>query len=305
MNQFTSSFWSWFISGTTILSFIAVLWLIRWMSRGKGPAQGEKAETMGHVWDEDLAELNNPLPRWWLYLFYITIVFGAGYLLLYPGLGSYKGLLGWTEVNQYHKEMKKADQLYGPLYDKYQNIPIAKLVNDPQAVQMGRRLFATYCTNCHGSDARGVRGFPNLRDNDWLYGGTPKDIETTITNGRQGAMPTWGPILGHEGVVQVAEYVRSLSGRAVNPALAAKGQKIFKQNCTPCHGPEGKGNQLMGAPNLTDNIWLYGGSRKRIQESIAKGRQGKMPAQGEALGAAKVHLLATYVFSLRLDKDTE
>lgn len=305
MNQFTSSFWSWFIAITTILSFVAVLWLIRWMSRGKPPAPGEKPETMGHVWDEDLAELNNPLPRWWLYMFYITIVFGAGYLALYPGLGSYKGLLGWTEINQYQQEVDAAQRRYGPLYDKYLNIPIATLVNDPKAVEMGAHLFSTYCTACHGSDARGVRGFPNLRDNDWLYGGTPEDIEKTITDGRQGAMPAWGPMLGYEGVFQVAEYVRSLSGREVDPVVAAKGKDIFKQNCTPCHGPDGKGNQQIGAPNLTDNIWLYGGTQKRIQETIAGGRQGHMPAHGEFLGPAKVHLLATYVFGLRLDKEID
>lgn len=302
MSDFTHGFWSWFIIVVTLVSIAGLLWLIRWMSSGRR-APGEKVETMGHVWDGNLEELNNPLPRWWLIKFYLTLAFGAVYLLLYPGLGAFKGLLGWTEVGQYQQEVAAAEAEYGPQYERFHSTPVAALVNDPAAVQTGERLFSTYCTTCHGSDARGVRGFPNLRDDDWLYGGTAEDIEHTILNGRSGAMPGWEPILGYEGVFQVAEFVRSLSGREVDAVVADRGKDIFDQNCAVCHGPDGAGNTQIGAPNLTDNIWLHGGTQQRIQETIAKGRNSQMPAHKEFLGQARVHLLATYVFGLRLDKD--
>ncbi len=302
MSDFTSGFWSWFITLTTVLSILGLLWLIRWMSGGRRPP-GEKVETMGHVWDENLEELNNPLPRWWLIKFYLTLAFGAVYLLLYPGLGTFKGLLGWTGVGQYEQEVAAAEAEFGPLYEKYHATPVPALVNDPAAVQIGERLFSTYCTTCHGSDARGVRGFPNLRDDDWLYGGTADDIQHTILNGRNGVMPPWEAVIGYEGVFNVTEYVRSLSGREVDAVVAARGGEIFAQNCAVCHGADGTGNIQMGAPNLTDNIWLHGGTQKAIQESIARGRNNHMPAHREFLGEAKVHLLATYVFGLRLDRD--
>ncbi|HKK16565.1 MAG TPA: cbb3-type cytochrome c oxidase N-terminal domain-containing protein, partial [Gammaproteobacteria bacterium] len=208
MSDFTSGFWSWFIILVVVASFIAIFWLIRWMSTGKVQKTTDgKVETMGHVWDENLEELNNPLPRWWLIMFYITLFFGIGYLLLYPGLGSFGGLLGWTQTGQYQQEMQQANETYGPIYNKFLNTDVAKLIDDPEALKIGERLYSTYCTTCHGSDARGVRGFPNLRDNDWLYGGSPEKIEETITNGRQGAMPAWGESLGQEGVFQATEYV--------------------------------------------------------------------------------------------------
>ena len=304
MNTFTSGFWNWFIILIVIVSFAFIFWLIRWTSVGKMKGQEEgKVETMGHVWDENLEELNNPLPRWWLYMFYITLVFGIVYLALYPGLGSFRGLLGWTEVKQYENEVQKANEKYAPIYDKYKNVDIAKLVNEPEALKIGERLFSTYCTVCHGSDARGVRGFPNLRDNDWLYGGTPEKIQETIMNGRQGTMPAWGTILNHQDIFNVAQYVQSLSGRAVDSVTAYKGKQIFDKNCVICHGPDGKGNQNIGAPNLTDNIWLYGGTQKQILQSITMGRTGKMPDHKGFLGEAKVHLLAAYIYGLSVDEN--
>lgn len=299
MSDFTSSFWSWFIALATVISIAGIVWLIRWMSGGQAP--GTQAESMGHVWDEDLYELNNPLPRWWLYMFYLSLVFGAGYLLLYPGLGSFRGLLGWEDTVAWEREMAAAEERYGPIYNRFQEVPIATLVNDAEAVRIGERLFSTYCTTCHGSDARGVRGFPNLRDTDWLYGGTPDDIETTITHGRHGVMPGWLALLGDDGVFDVTEYVRGLSGREVDGVVAARGREIYTRNCAACHGADGRGNQIIGAPNLSDNIWLHGGTQKRIQETIANGRNSVMPPHGQFLGKAKVHLLATYVFGLRVD----
>ena len=298
MADFTSSFWNWYIIIPTLGGILGCFLLVRWLSGGT-VKKGEKAGSMGHVWDENLEELNNPLPSWWLKLFYITLVFGLGYLVLYPGLGSFPGLLGWTSVGQYDRQMDLADARYGPLFTKYRGMPIIALAADPAAHKMGERLFVTYCAVCHGSDARGARGFPNLRDNDWLYGGSPDQIEQSILNGRGGVMPAWKDALGGEqGVADVVQYVLSLSGRNVDQAAAARGKEKFQTFCVACHGPEGKGNQALGAPNLTDNIWLYGGSEKAVTETVSNGRHGKMPAHKEFLGEDKVHLLAAYVYSL-------
>ena len=298
MADFTSGFWSWYVIVGVVGGIAGMFWLNRWMSVGPRPRAGEKVKTMGHVWDEDLQELNNPLPRWWLNLFYVTLFFGVGYLALYPGLGTYRGLLGWTETGQYDREIAAADKQYGPLYEKYSKQDLQVLATDREALKTGERLFVNYCSSCHGSDAGGGPGFPNLRDDDWLYGGDPQTIQTTIMNGRQAAMPAWGAVLGPDGVSNVAEYVLSLSGRSTDTAAVAAGKEKFQQLCVACHGPEGKGNQAMGAPNLTDNIWLYGGSKKIIMQTIDKGRNGRMPAHAEFLGEAKVHLLAAYVYSL-------
>jgi cytochrome c oxidase cbb3-type subunit 3 len=278
---------------------------VRWLS-GATAKKGETVESMGHVWDEDLEELNNPLPDWWLKLFYITLAFGLIYLVLYPGLGSFPGLLGWTSHGQYEREMDVADATYGPLFTRYRAMSIPAVAADPEARKMGERLFVNYCSVCHGSDARGARGFPNLRDNDWLYGGSPEQIEQSILNGRNGVMPAWKDALGgDQGVADVVQYVLSLSGRNVDEAAAARGKAKFQTFCVACHGPDGKGNQALGAPNLTDNIWLYGGSEKAVTETIANGRSGKMPAQKDTLGEDKVHLLAAYVYSLSTGQENE
>jgi cytochrome c oxidase cbb3-type subunit 3 len=217
---------------------------------------------------------------------------------LFPGLGAFKGFLGWTEVGQYEDEVAAADAEFGPLFAKFEQTPIPELAKDASAMAAGERLFVNYCAVCHGSDARGAAGFPNLRDDDWLYGGTPENIEATILNGRNGVMPAWeGPLGGEEGVNAVAEYVMSLSGRDVDETMAAAGKEKFAI-CVGCHMADGTGNQALGAPNLTDNVWLYGGSPRTIRESIAKGRNGIMPAHKDFLGTAKSHILAAYVYSL-------
>jgi len=264
-----------------------------------------KPESMGHVWDEDLQELNNPLPRWWLGMFYITLIFGAVYLVLYPGLGTFKGILNWTQVDRYNKEVADADKRFNPLYEGYLQEDLRTLVHNPKAMKTAARLFMNNCTICHSSDAGGSPGFPSLRDKDWLYGGEPETIKQSIMNGRAGVMPAWSAALGRDGVVNVAEYVLSLSGRKVNINAAQAGEEKYKQMCAGCHGTDGKGNTAMGAPNLTDNIWLYGGSQKTVIQSIEFGRKGNMPAHKDFLGEAKAHLLAAYVFSLstgNLDK---
>ncbi len=296
MSDFSGPFWTIVIVIAT-LGGIAGLWLLTvWQSR---VGSADQKETTGHVWDEDLTEFNNPLPLWWRNLFYVTLVFGVVYLLLYPGLGSFGMLLDWTQIKQYEEQMAEAEARYGPIFEKYLNQPVDEVVKDPEGLRIGERLYASYCTVCHGSDAGGVIGFPNLRDDDWLYGGTPEAIEASILNGRNGVMPGWKAALGgDEGVEQMTAYVLSLSGRQVDDAKAAAGQAKYGMFCIGCHGPEGKGNQALGAPNLTDQIWLYGGSPKAIAASIAIGRNGVMPAHEEFLGKAKVHLLAAYIYSL-------
>jgi cytochrome c oxidase cbb3-type subunit 3 len=306
---FVSSFWSWFIIILTSLGIIGCFWLIIWMSSGKRPKPDEQVATMGHVWDETLEEFSNPLPRWWLGMFYVTLIFGIIYLTLYPGLGSFAGVLGWTELKEYEQEIAAANSQYGPIYDKFKNEPIEKLAQTPEAVNIGHRLFMTYCTVCHGSDARGVpgKGFPNLRDDDWLWGGKPEEIEATIMDGRNppdapAVMMAWKDVIGgDEAVKNVAQYVISLNPKRqaeVDKAAAEKGQQTFTTTCSACHGPDGKGMQPLGAPNLTDDVWLYGSTAKAIETSVANGRKGTMPAHGEFLGVAKVHLLTTYVYSL-------
>jgi cytochrome c oxidase cbb3-type subunit 3 len=310
-----SAFWSTYVTLLTFATLAALVWLI--LAAREGQSEDLTERTTGHSYD-GIEEYDNPLPRWWFWLFVATLVFAVGYVLLYPGMGNWPGLLpgyqyldekthtpfadhrsGWSATHEWEREMARADQQYGPLYAKYAALPVAEVAKDEQALQMGGRLFANECSVCHGSDAKGAFGFPNLTDDDWLYGGQPETIETTITHGRQGAMPAWGAVLGEAGVKNVAGYVRSLSGLS-NPEgidLAA-GQKAFQTTCVACHGAEGKGTPAMGAPNLTDRAWLYGSSFEQVAQSIRAGRSGRMPAQGERLGKDKVHILAAYVYSL-------
>lgn len=299
MADFTSNFWSWFIAITTIISIIFLFVMVFKLSTGKKPLDKDgNVETMGHVWDESLEEYNNPLPRWWLYMFIGTLVWGCGYLLFYPGLGAYAGIGDWSSTGQYEKEKQRAEEKYGPIFEQYHNIDMKQLVSNDDAMEIGERLYASYCTQCHGSDARGARGYPNLRDDDWLYGGEPDNIYASIVNGRQGAMPAWSDILSREEIFNAVSYVEQLSGRTVDAKHAALGKQIYDTNCAVCHGPEGKGNHMFGAPNLTDDIWLYGGSQKKITESLVKGRNGIMPAHKEFLGEAKIHILSAYIYSL-------
>lgn len=298
MADFNSEFWHWYISIISILSILACVWLLRWMTTSSIP-DGEEVEDTGHIWDSDLTELNNPLPRWWLGLFYITIAFGGFYLLLYPGLGHYSGLLNWTSINAYEEEVEQMEARVGPIFARYQQQDIATLSKDEDAVDIGERLFVNYCATCHGSDARGARGFPNLRDGDWLWGGAPDNIKTSILDGRQGSMPAWKlPLGGDRGVDEVTQYVLSFSNRATINEFVAPGKAKFEIFCVACHGADGSGNTALGAPNLRDDTWLYGGSQTRIAQSIADGRNGKMPAHREFLGEAKVHLLTAYIYGI-------
>jgi cytochrome c oxidase cbb3-type subunit 3 len=295
-----SNFWSWYVAIITLANILACYWLIKWASK-KREGEAELGDVTGHKWDENLEEYNNPLPRWWLWMFYITIIFGLVYLVLYPGLGNYPGQLGWTSRGQYEKEIEQARLKYDPIFAAFAKQDIATLAKDPKAIKIGQRLFLNYCATCHGSDASGARGFPNLTDKDWLYGGSPDNIKTSIMEGRNGIMPPWEAALGEQGIEEVTHYVLSLGGRQHDAAKAAAGKTRFETMCAACHGPDGKGNTTIGAPNLTDNIWLYGGSPGVIKMSIAKGRQGHMPAHRDFLGENKVHVLAAYIYSLSAD----
>jgi cytochrome c oxidase cbb3-type subunit 3 len=302
MSDFVSDFWSLYVAVIVFVGIAGCAVFLWSQNVGVAAKDGGNADTTGHVWDETLEEFNNPLPKWWMWMFYLTVAFALGYLALYPGLGSYKGSLNWSSKGQYEAEIKKADETYGPIYEKYLKMDLKAVAADKQANEMGQRLFLTYCAQCHGSDAHGSKGFPNLADNDWLWGGEPETIEKTILEGRQGMMPAYGgnpdAVGGEAGAKEVANFVRSLSGLSHDAELAAKGKEKFATVCFACHGPEGKGQTAMGAPNLTDKTWLYGSSEATIVETITKGRANRMPAWKDFLGEAKVHLLAAYVLSL-------
>lgn len=302
MSDFTSGFWNIYIVVLTLIGIIGCGVLLWSQSKHKitmPPGSKIQTQTTGHLWDEDLTELNTPMPRWWMWLFYITIVFSLAYLVLYPGLGDYAGKLGWKSAGAYQQELKQAEAEYGPLFAKYQQQDLKAVAADPQARAIGERLFLTYCAQCHGSDARGSKGFPNLADNDWLYGGEPDVIKATIMKGRNGMMPPMAAAVGSEKDVEnVAHYVLSLSGSTADPIKSVLGRPKFVAACAACHGADGRGNPMLGAPNLSDKTWLYGGSADAIMETIRKGRANAMPAFNDFLGEAKVHVLAAYVWGL-------
>lgn len=296
MSDFTSSFWDWYIGVLTLVSIVACGVLLKVMSIRRAPGSG--VDMTGHTWDEDLGEYNNPLPRWWIWLFYITIVFSIVYLALYPGLGSWTGYWNWTSTGQYEAESRRAEEQYGPLFERFSGQDVKVLAMDPEARAIGQKLFLNHCAQCHASDARGSRGFPNLADRDWLWGGDPEAIRVSIADGRTGVMPPLGAVLGEEGAKDAAHYVRSLSGLTSDPLRVARGKEKYAANCAACHGPAGKGNPALGAPNLTDGIWLYGSGEQAIIETITRGRNNQMPAHKDFLSASKIHLLTAYVWGI-------
>jgi len=295
MSDFFSSGWSVYVAVATVLSLAACLALLLIAARRRVMA-GDN--TTGHVWDEDLRELNNPLPRWWMWLFVLTLVFSAGYLVLYPGLGSMRGELDWSSLAQHQAEQARASADTAPLYAAFAATPVPELARNPQAMAIGERLFANNCATCHGADARGSKGFPSLADADWLWGGTPEQITATITQGRQGMMPPMAAAVGNaEEVREVANYVLSLSGSPHNGIAAQLGRAKFAA-CAACHGPAGKGNPLLGAPNLTDDVWLHGWGEEAVIAMVNKGKTNVMPAHGTRFTAPQIHVLAAYVWGL-------
>ncbi|MDR7308485.1 cytochrome-c oxidase, cbb3-type subunit III [Rhodoferax saidenbachensis] len=296
MSDFTNNFWSVYVAAITVIGIVACL-LLLWFS-GKAKAMTAHDNTTGHVWDGDLREMNNPLPRWWVWLFVITIVFALVYLALYPGLGTFAGKLGWTQAGQYQTEVDKGNEAVAPLYAKFAAMKPEDIAKDPQAHAIGERLFMNNCSQCHGSDAHGSKGFPNLTDSDWLHGGTPEKIMETITLGRVGQMPPMAAAVGTpDDVKNVANYVLSLSGSPHDSVRAALGKSKFSA-CAACHGSDGKGNQALGAPNLSDDIWLHGYGESAIIAMVNNGKMNQMPAQAEKLTAAQIQVLASYVWGL-------
>lgn len=289
-----TNFWSLWIIVLTTITIVGISWIL--LGNRKGEQQSSE-KTTGHVAD-GIEEYDNPLPAWWFYMFVLTIVWGIGYLIAYPGMGNFPGLLGWTQVGQYQNSVARADEKFRAMRDRYLALPIEEIATDPAVRKMGMRMFSNNCAQCHGADARGSYGFPNLADDDWLHGGSPADIKASITGGRQAAMPAWGSIIGEQGVTDVTAYVLSINGRVADAAQVAAGEKIFQTYCIACHGVDATGNTALGAPNLKNGIWLYGGSAEQISHSVRAGRNGVMPAQQDVLSEDKLHILAAYVYGL-------
>ena len=296
MSDFTSNFWSVYVAGITIAGIVACL-LLLWITARKKVAS-DSNNTTGHVWDEDLTEMNNPMPRWWMWLFVLTIIFSFAYLAIYPGLGKFAGKMGWSQYGAYDAEMAQAKAELEPLYARFTSMTTEQVAQDPQAMAIGERLFMNNCAQCHASDARGTKGIPNLTDMDWLHGGAPEQIKTTLLQGRMGNMPPMAAAVGSStDVKNLAQYVLSLSGSPNDSVLAALGKEKFAA-CAACHGANGKGNVALGAPNLTDDIWLHGYGEAAIISMINNGKVNQMPAQGEKLTEGQIHVLTSYVWSL-------
>lgn len=296
MSDFIHGFWPIFITAISLGGIFGCVCLLWFASKVKVTVAEDGSN--GHVWDEDLREMNNPMPMWWVGLFVITVIFGLFYLYLFPGLGTYTGKLGWTEVKEYEAEVAKTNAAIAPIYAKYAVTSVEELSKNEEARGIGQRLFLNNCAQCHGSDARGSRGFPNLTDHDWLHGGSPEKINETITNGRIGMMPPMAGALGTEDDVKnVANYVLSLSGSMYDSGRAGAGKAKFGV-CAACHGAEGKGNTVIGAPNLTDNIWLHGAGEAAIIKRIHEGKVNQMPAWKTKFTPEQIHVLTAYVWGL-------
>jgi cytochrome c oxidase cbb3-type subunit 3 len=294
-----TSFWHWWVIIITVGTILACFWLLQWTKGiSNRDEEGDGTGTTGHVWDEDLVELNNPLPRWWLQLFYITIAFAFIYLALFGGLGNIPGFLGWSQEGQYEAEVKAATEAQEAIFARYRQLDNEALMADAEANGTGQRLFANSCAMCHGSDARGARSFPNLTDNDWLYGGSFDTVMQSIAEGRRGAMPVMVGGLDDNGINDLVAYVQSMSDQDVDAGMAAEGKKSFDMLCVACHGVDGSGNQALGAPRLNDDIWLYGGETETIKKTVTEGRNGNMPVHKNLLNEDRRRLIAAYVLSL-------
>ncbi|WP_251864550.1 cytochrome-c oxidase, cbb3-type subunit III [Achromobacter sp. Marseille-Q4962] len=299
MNDFVNGFWGYFIAIIAVGGILWCLWLLytqrRWL--GTQTVSSEVGDT-GHVWDGDLTELNHPVPRWWTWMYLLLCVFALGYLALMPGLGSFGGMLGFTTAREVAGNQARLAEEIKPIYARYAAMPMPEVAADPGAREIGQRLFLNNCAQCHGSDAQGGPGFPNLADKDWLGAGTPEYIQATITQGRTGIMPPWKGAIDPKAAGDIAQYVRSLSGLAADPVRVFRGKRDFDTYCVACHGVDGKGNRDLGAPNLTDATWLYGSSEAAIVRTILEGRANTMPAHETILTPEQIRLLAAWVWGL-------
>jgi len=293
-----TSFWSFWISIITLGTIFGCIWLL-YATRKSQTSDTETEQKMGHSFD-GIEEYDNPLPKWWFHMFMATAIFGLVYLLLYPGLGNFKGYLDWSSTGHWEQEVKEANEKYSPIFKALAAKPVEELAKDAEAMKIGQRLFANNCSVCHGSTGRGALGFPNLTDKDWLFGGDAATIKATITHGRNGQMPAKGlnPAMDKSDVSDLTHYLLSFSGRSDDKAAVEKGSKMFQTACVACHGADAKGNKAVGAPDLTDNVWLYGSTASKINQTITFGRAGVMPAQKDMLDEDKIHVLAAYVYSL-------
>lgn len=295
--------WSWYVIALVALNIIGCLWLIWWTGKRK---PGDPAPTdTSHIWDGDLTEYNQPMPRWWINLFYLTIAFGIGYLIYYPGLGAFAGIGKWSSAKKHDAEQAIQDRTLAATFKQYEGKAIDVLAQDPKALKLGRSIFSNNCAICHGSSAHGAIGYPDLSDNIWHWGGSPERVLQTILDGREGVMPVWGTILtgmgGEHAVDNTIAYLRSLSPKNTSPQneeMVARGKTLYQGVCVGCHGPGGKGNITMGAPDLTDTYWLYGNSDEALHKTIAEGRNNVMPAHRDLLGETRARLVAAYVWSL-------
>ena len=306
MSDFVNGFWGYFISIVAVGGVVWCVWLLytqrRWLSTK--PANGQ-VENTGHVWDGDLTELNNPVPGWWTWMYLLACAFALGYLFFMPGLGSYKGQLGYSSADEVAQQQAKMAAAVRPIYARFETMTVPQIAADAGAREIGQRLFLNTCAQCHGSDAKGGPSFPNLADNDWLYGGSPETIMQTITNGRIGIMPPWKSVIAPEVAGDIAHYVRSLSGLGADPERVLRGRQGYQTYCLACHGADGKGNQTLGAPNLTDEIWLYGSSEASIVRTILEGRENHMPAHGDVLTPVQIKILTAWVWGLSNKPDAQ
>lgn len=299
-----SNFWHWYVIILTLGVTAALVWLFIATQRMR-IAQSAEDETTGHVWDDDLREYNHPMPRWWLWMFYISVIFSLGYLVLYPGLGRFEGVLGWSQEGQHAAEISHASNAFENAYGELVQQPLETLVGNPQVLAAGRNLFAHNCATCHGSDARGAQGYPNLTDDHWIWGDTPERVLESIQMGRMANMPPHGPMLDEDAVTAVATYVQQLAGKQVDTALASAGKTSFDQICMACHGLDGTGNIFLGAPDLTAGVYIYGSDLNSIRTTIRDGRMGEMPPQLALLGETRTRMLAAYVLSLSQERHAE
>lgn len=297
MSDFFNSGWSYYIAAIALGGIIFCVWLLftqrAWLGK-----EVKQVENTGHVWDGDLSELNNPVPRWWTVFYLGLCIFALGYLLLYPGLGSFQGLLNYSSAEAVREAQRAQAEQIAPVYARFEEMSIPQIAADAEAQQIGQRLFLNNCAQCHGSDARGGPSFPNLADRDWLYGGSPEQIQQSITKGRHGVMPPWRGTISPAEASDIAQYVRSLSGLAADPLRIVPGKRGYDSYCVACHGAEGKGNTALGAPNLTDNIWLHGSSEATIVDIILNGRENQMPAQERILTPQQIRMLTAWVWGL-------
>jgi len=305
MSDFSSDFWTYWIAGIALVGIVWCIWLLNSQKKYLQNSKEEEVTDTGHVWDGDLRELNNPIPRWWIVMYLVFCAFGLGYLVLFPGLGGYPGLLNYTTAQEVERAQEKHIASVRPLYAKFDDMSIPQIAANAEAQQIGQRLFLNNCAQCHGSDAKGSPSFPNLVQGDSQWGRTPEAIEHTIVYGRHGVMPAFAGIIEPSEAVDAAQYVRSLSGLAHNQLGAIRGQRVYMAQCVACHGADGKGNKMLGAPNLTDGVWLHGSSESRIVEAISNGLNNQMPAQGGHLTPEQVRMLTAWVWGLQNKTERE